>query len=71
MVGVCAFEPAFFEGLGEELHLVDVVPQAVVLPHVERSIEGAFGVGIVGAPGYPISDIGECDFVVLSHFRNN
>ena len=67
MVGMFTSDPAFFECLREELSFVDLVPEAVLFPHIERSIEGSFRVGIIGVLGYSMLDVDEWDFVFLFH----
>ena len=67
MIRVGAFEPAFLECLGEELLLVEVMPETVVLPHVPTVVEGFFGVVIVHSLLHTRTKRAQCDFVVSFH----
>ena len=63
MICVFAFEPAFLEYLRKELPLVDLMPNAVPFPDVERRFEGSFWVWVIGPFRYPILDFAKRDFV--------
>ena len=67
MVSEVTSEPAFLECLGEMLRFMDMVPEAVLFPHIERCIEGTFRVRIVGAFLESSSELSESDFVILLH----
>ena len=70
MVSEVTSEPAFLECLGEMLRFMDMVPEAVLFPHIERCIEGTFRVRIVGAFLESSSELSESDFVILLHKNN-
>ena len=67
MISVRAFEPTFLERLGEELLLVEVMPETVVLPHVPTVVEGFFGVVIVHSLLHTRTKRVQCDFVIGLH----
>lgn len=67
MISVGAFEPTFLERLGEELLLVEVMPETVVLPHVPTVVEGFFGVVIVHSLLHTRTKRVQCDFIVGLH----
>lgn len=67
MICVSAFEPTFLECLGEELFLVEVMPETVVFPHVPTVVEGFFGVVIVHSLLHTRTKRVQCDFIVGLH----
>ena len=67
MICVSAFEPAFLECLGEELLLVEVMPETVVFPHVPTVVEGLIEVFVVHSLLHTRTKRAQCDFVVRFH----
>ena len=63
MISVLALEPAFLEYLRKELPLVDLMPDTIPFPHVERRFEGSLRVRVIGPFRYPILDFAKRDFV--------
>ena len=67
MVCMFALEPAFAECLREELPFMDVMPDAVMLPHVKSGIKLPLWVRIFRACIQACLDVGKRDFVICSH----
>ena len=67
MICVGAFEPTFLERLGEELLLVEIMPETIVLPHVPTVVEGFFRVFVVHSLLHTLTERAQCDFVVSFH----
>ena len=67
MICVSAFEPAFLECLGEELLLVEVMPETVVFPHVPTVVEGLVEVFVVHSLLHTRTERVQCDFIVGLH----
>lgn len=67
MIRVSAFEPTFLERLGEELLLVEIMPETIVLPHVPTVVEGFFEVFVVHSLLHTRTKRAQCDFVVNFH----
>ena len=67
MICVSAFEPTFLERLGEELLLVEVMPETVVFPHVPTVVEGFIEVFVVHSLLHTRTKRVQCDFIVGLH----